>query len=83
LKLIIEVDGEHHLSEEGRRRDQRRDAYLKEHGYEVLRIPGYQVVRDAAGVRSRIEQAIDQRVKQKSPSTPTPLPGDQGEHHSP
>ena len=61
LKLIIEVDGEHHQTEEGRRHDQRRDRYLAERGYKVLRIPGYEVLHDPAGVRRQIETAIDQR----------------------
>ena len=62
LKLIIEVDGEHHQTDEGRRHDQRRDRYLAEQGYEVLRIPGYEVLRNAAKVRCLIEQAIDNRM---------------------
>ncbi len=83
LKLIIAVDGDHHHTEEGRLHDQRRDQYLRELGYEVHRIPGYEVLRNAAGVRRMIEQAIDERTKQPAPSPPTPLPRDEGEHHSP
>jgi very-short-patch-repair endonuclease len=47
LKLIVEVDGEHHFTNEGmtRDRDRVRDRYLTELGYQVLRIPGYQVVQ--------------------------------------
>ena len=60
LKLILEVDGEHHQTDEGRRHDQRRDQYLTERGYRVVRIPGYEVLQDAAAVRRRIEQAIDE-----------------------
>jgi len=62
LKLIIEVDGEHHQTDEGRRHDQRRDRYLAEQGYQVVRIPGYEVLQNAAAVRRRIEQAIDERM---------------------
>ena len=62
LKLIVEVDGEPHQTDEGRLHDQRRDRYLAEQGYEVLRIPGYEVLRDAAEVRCLIEQAIDNRM---------------------
>ena len=64
LKLVIEIDGENHMTEEGRHHDQQRDRILSEKGYQVLRIPGYEVLRDAAGVRHRIESAIDQRVKE-------------------
>lgn len=62
LKLVIEVDGQHHRTEEGRRHDKWRDEFLREQGFEVLRIEGYQVLRDTAGVRNRIEQAIDERM---------------------
>ena len=61
LKLIVEVDGEHHFTEQGREHDRKRDAYLRELGYEVLRIPGYDVLREPLRALSRIEQAIEQR----------------------
>ena len=63
LKLIVEVDGEHHHTDEGRQHDQQRDQYLAEQGYRVLRIPGYEVLRDATAVRRQIEQAIDERIQ--------------------
>ena len=83
LKLIVEVDGAHHQTDEGRRHDQRRDHFLAEQGYKVLRIPGYEVLRNAAAVRLQIEQAIDERIQQRTPSSPALLPRDQREHHSP
>ena len=63
LKLVTEVDGDHHQTDEGRRRDQRRDQFLAQLGYQVLRIRGYEVLRDAAGVRQHIEAAIDNRIE--------------------
>jgi very-short-patch-repair endonuclease len=74
LKLIVEVDGEHHHTDEGRERDERRDRHLTERGYVLLRIAGYQVSRDPAGVRSLIESAIDERMEQFRPLTPGPSP---------
>jgi very-short-patch-repair endonuclease len=74
LKLIIEVDGEHHQTDEGREHDQRRDRYLAEHGYTLLRIPGYQVTQDPANVRCLIETAIDERIEHLGPLTPVPSP---------
>ena len=37
-KLVIEVDGEHHFFPEGTTRDTRRDRWLAQQGYRVLRI---------------------------------------------
>ena len=74
LKLIIEVDGEHHQTEEGRERDARRDQDLAEKGFAVLRIPGYEVLRDPAAARCLIENAIDARIEHLGPLTPSPSP---------
>lgn len=75
LKLDIEIDGKDHLSREGRKHDAERDAYLRNLGFEVLRINGFRLTADAAGVRKEIEHAILSRRKlQESPSPPAPLP---------
>ena len=60
LKLIVEVDGEHHQTDKGRRHDRRRDRYLAEQGYQVVRILGYEVLRNPAAVLRQNEQAIDE-----------------------
>ena len=83
LKLIVEVDGEHHQTDEGRQHDQRRDRYLAERGYPVVRIPGYEVLRNPAAVRRQIEKAIEERIEPRTPSSPALLPRDESEHHSP
>ena len=62
LKLIVEVDGEHHRTEQGRQHDQRGDRYLAEQGYQVVRILGYEVLRNVAAVRQQFEHAIDERM---------------------
>ena len=62
LKLIIEVDGESHQSAVGQCRDEARDRFLAEQGYLVLRLRGYEVLRDPASARCQIEQAIEQRL---------------------
>ncbi|SOE15660.1 very-short-patch-repair endonuclease [Hoeflea halophila] len=36
-KLVIEVDGEHHFTAAGTARDKKRDAWLAEAGYSVIR----------------------------------------------
>jgi very-short-patch-repair endonuclease len=62
------------IDKEGRERDAHRDAYLAERGYTLLRIRGYQVLRDAAAVRSLIEKAIDELLERSRPLTPGPSP---------
>ena len=80
MKLIVEADGEHHFTEDGQRRDRQRDTFLRDAGYEILRLPGYDILRDPVACRKRIEQAIDQRSK---PPHPQPLsPNGQCEHNS-
>lgn len=54
LKLIIEIDGEPHLTEEGRERDRKRDAYMKKQGYKILRVPGYEVIREDGGAHDQL-----------------------------
>ena len=59
LKLVVEVDGEHHHTETGRQYDRVRDQFLAEQGYTVLRIPGFDVERDPRAVVELVEEAID------------------------
>jgi very-short-patch-repair endonuclease len=62
LKLVVEVDGEHHFGEEGIQHDRIRDQFLREQGYEVIRIPGFEVSKNPLAVRESIETAIDERT---------------------
>ncbi len=59
-KLVIEVDGEHHFTEEGKAYDQRRDAWMTEQGIRVLRFTGKQVEFETQMVIKMIEQALTQ-----------------------
>ncbi len=58
LQLNIEIDGKDHLTESGKQHDQKRDAYLRDQGFQVLRFPGFRVTQDREGVRSEIERAL-------------------------
>ncbi|MEM1228050.1 MAG: DUF559 domain-containing protein [Planctomycetota bacterium] len=74
LKLIVEVDGKHHLTDEGQEHDAARDKFLAEQGYEVLRIPGFRVTQDPRGVRFRIERVVESRLDAIGSLTPGPSP---------
>jgi len=46
-RLVIEVDGAVHGDDRQIAHDQRRDAYMRALGYEVLRVPAHEIMRDA------------------------------------
>jgi very-short-patch-repair endonuclease len=55
-KLVIELDGSHHLDQE--EYDAMRSAYLIDKGFRVLRFWNNQVMNDIAGVILAIEMAL-------------------------
>jgi very-short-patch-repair endonuclease len=57
-KLVIEVDGASHTEDGQIAHDRRRDAYLRDLGYSILRIPAGDVFRDVDGVVQGIIQAV-------------------------
>ncbi len=63
-KLDIEIDGKNHFTEAGRQHDENRDAYVREQGFDVLRLNGFRVTQDRDGVRKEMEQAIRNRREQ-------------------
>ena len=64
-KLVIELDGSQHFSEEGLAYDAKRDAFLKGLGLTILRIPNNEIRRNLRGVADEIlrlvpEAAVEQ-----------------------
>jgi very-short-patch-repair endonuclease len=57
-KLVIEIDGAAHTDDRQIAHDQRRDAYLRQLGYSVLRIPAGEVLRGVDDVVQGIVQAV-------------------------
>ena len=70
-RLVIEVDGGQHDAQT--EYDEKRDAWLRQQGYQVLRFWNREVMRELDGVLERIRLAVI------SPSPPTPLPQGRGE----
>ena len=58
LKVVIEVDGESHFTEEGRLYDLERTQVLAGYGLKVIRFTNEQVMREFEGVCRRIEEEI-------------------------
>lgn len=53
-KIIIEVDGSQHYSEEGNRKDKAREYYLRKLGIKILRFPDTEVLNNLEGVVEKI-----------------------------
>ena len=70
-KLVIEIDGSQHM--DAVEYDEMRTKYLKDRGYQVLRIWNHEVFENIEGVTDHILNILD-TVPSQSPSSPTLLP---------
>src|SRR5262245_55876455 len=61
LKLILEIDGADHFTEAGRECDRVRDEALGSQGYRVVRIAGFDVLREP----QRVLQCIEEQVRER------------------
>jgi len=75
-RLIVEVDGVQHADSAA---DAPRDDYLRSLGFEVIRVGNWDVLRDMAGVKLEIEEALTRRAdrmghirRRSDPPPPTP-----------
>lgn len=57
-KLVIELDGSQHFETKGQMADAQRDAYLKEQGITVLRIPNNKLKQNFSGVCEYIDLQV-------------------------
>ena len=60
-KLILEVDGATHSSDDDRAHDERREAFLKREGYRVLRAYNAEVYENLDGVLETILATLEKR----------------------
>ena len=56
--LVIEVDGEYHLSPEQQLLDSERTRYLEQKGYRVIRFTNYQIMNNLEFVMSKLISAL-------------------------
>jgi very-short-patch-repair endonuclease len=61
-KLIVEIDGATHGTDEEIRRDERRSAFLEEFGYRIIRFINYEVCENLDGVMETILAALERRT---------------------
>ena len=57
-KLVLELDGSAHFSDEGRRYDQERTSFLKSYGLTVMRFSNDEIHRNFRGVCESIDLAV-------------------------
>ena len=65
-KLVIELDGSGHFSEEGELYDQERTAFLETYGLKVIRFSNLEIHRNFNSVCEYINQIIEQSLSQRS-----------------
>lgn len=63
-KLVIELDGSQHYTEESTREDAERTAFLEGYGLTVIRIPNNAVHTNFRGVCEYIDAAVRQSLRQ-------------------
>ncbi len=61
-KLVIELDGGQHFSDEGEHADARRSAVIESQGFRVLRFSNLDVMENRAGVLETIAAAVAERA---------------------
>ena len=63
-KLVIELDGSGHYTEEGKQYDKERTAFLEEYGLTVVRIPNTEIHKNFRGVCEYIDHLVEQSLSQ-------------------
>ena len=62
-KLVIEVDGSQHFTEDGEAYDKERTQILSSYGLRVLRFSNYEIDTQFTGVCDQIDQVIQERTR--------------------
>jgi len=59
-RFVLEIDGGQHNTEQARKKDEARTAWLKQRGYQMLRVWNNDVLRNTDGVLEKIVEALQQ-----------------------
>ena len=57
-KLVVEVDGSQHFTDDAQAYDNRRDAFMRGRGYHILRFSTLDVMTNLAGVHAAISALL-------------------------
>ena len=63
-KLVFELDGSGHYTEEGKEYDKERTAFLEKYGLKVVRIPNTEIHSNFDGVCKYIDKLVEQSLSQ-------------------
>jgi very-short-patch-repair endonuclease len=74
--LVVEADGGQHYSNPGVEADAKRDAYLRERGFTVLRFSNRDIATNIEGVLQMIEQYVEEAKQTKRRPPIPPLQGE-------
>jgi very-short-patch-repair endonuclease len=77
-RLAVEVDGEIHATPAQLRADTIRDRFLKENGYQVLRVRAAEILKDADGVAASVAAVVALPLHHASHGPPPRSGEDQG-----
>ena len=61
-KLVVELDGSGHYTDDGKKHDAERTAFLENYGLTVMRIPNSQIHRNFRGVCEHIDYFVQQAI---------------------
>jgi len=75
-RLVIEVDGEAHDRADRPAKDERRDGYLDDRGYSIMRVPAVAVLNNLEGVLEGIAVRVTDPLHHAPHGSP-PRPGEE------
>lgn len=67
-RIIVEVDGDSHETEAGRRHDARRDAFLEQQGFRILRYDNLDVIHSPDAIFGLLEGELGPFLKAGEPA---------------
>ncbi len=67
-KLVIELDGSQHYTEEGRRLDEIRTGIIEQYGIGVIRFTNREIAENFDGVCEAIHQQVQKRIAERNSS---------------
>ena len=62
-KLVIEIDGSQHYTDEGKSYDELRTAIINKFGVDVIRFSNYDIDKNFEGVCEKIDEILNERLK--------------------